>query len=174
MQYVGSELERLALSDVDPNNADLLGRSAFNRYYYAAFLITRETLGNMKSNWKGTAHAEIPNLLQTGLRKPAKAELKKQVKTGLLDKGDESRLLGDLNATGNELAQLLKLAYDARILADYEPEIKTRKDGRVIYLKTHKLTTASQWPSQAQKHCAKLMRIWKEIGLAQSAPNPKI
>ena len=52
MQYVGSELERLALSDADPNNADLLGRSAFNRYYYAAFLITRETLGYMQPNWK--------------------------------------------------------------------------------------------------------------------------
>lgn len=59
MQYVGSELERLALSDADPNNADLLGRSAFNRYYYAAFLITRETLGYMQPNWKGTQHANI-------------------------------------------------------------------------------------------------------------------
>ena len=48
MQYVGSELERLALINTDPNSADLLGRSAFNRYYYAAFLITRETLGYMQ------------------------------------------------------------------------------------------------------------------------------
>ncbi|UXI04691.1 hypothetical protein [Photobacterium sp. TY1-4] len=165
MRYVGSELERLALNDTDPNHADLLGRSAFNRYYYAAFLITRETLGFMKPNWKGTAHAEIPKLLENGLRKPAKAALTKQVRSGLLDRGDESRLLGDLNATGNQLAQLLKLAYDARILADYEPEIKTTKDGGVIYLSTHKLTTARQWPSQAERLCAKLKRIWKEIGL---------
>ncbi|MBF4237730.1 hypothetical protein, partial [Vibrio anguillarum] len=99
--------------------------SAFNRYYYAAFLITRETLGYMQPNWKGTAHAEIPNLLENGLRKPARAALRKQVQAGLLDKGDESRLLGDLNATAGTLAQLLRLAYDARILADYEPEIKT-------------------------------------------------
>ncbi|MBF4281092.1 hypothetical protein EAY27_28865, partial [Vibrio anguillarum] len=89
MKYVGSELERLALSDSDPDNSDLLGRSAFNRYYYAAFLTTRETLGYMQSNWKGTAHAEIPNLLEKGLRKPAKAALRQQIKAGLLDKGDE-------------------------------------------------------------------------------------
>lgn len=166
MRYVGSELERLALNNPDPNHADLLGRSAFNRYYYAAFLITRQTLEFMQSNWKGTAHAEIPNLLEKGLRKPAQAALKQQVRSGLLDNGDESRLLAELNATGSELAQLLRLAYDARILADYEPEIRTTKDGGVIYLRTHKLTTASQWPNQAERHCAKLRRIWKEIGLA--------
>ncbi|HDY7822781.1 TPA: hypothetical protein ACGUTO_003927 [Vibrio vulnificus] len=166
MKYVGSELERLALSDSDPDNSDLLGRSAFNRYYYAAFLTTRETLGYMQSNWKGTAHAEIPNLLEKGLRKPARAALRQQVKAGLLDKGDESRLLGELNATAGTLAQLLRLAYDARILADYEPEIKTTRDGNVICLKSHKLTTAGQWPSQANTHCARLKRIWKDIGLA--------
>ncbi|HHN8404033.1 TPA: hypothetical protein ACRRXZ_002560 [Morganella morganii] len=166
MQYVGSELERLALTNTDPNNADLLGRSAFNRYYYAAFLITRETLGFMQPNWKGTAHAEIPNLLENALRKPAKTALTKQVRSGLLDKSKESRLLAELKAVGNELSQLLRLAYDARILADYEPEIKTTKNGGVICLKTHKLTTASQWPKQAEKQCAKLKRIWKEIGLA--------
>ncbi len=166
MQYVGSELERLALNNPDLNHADLLGRSAFNRYYYAAFLITRETLGFMQSNWKGTAHAEIPNLLEKALRRPAKAALQKQVRSGLLDKGDESRLLAELNATGSELSQMLRLAYDARILADYEPEIKTMKEGGVIYLRTHKLTTASQWPNQAEKQCAKLRRIWKDIGLA--------
>lgn len=165
MQYVGSELERLALIDLDPNHADSLGRSAFNRYYYAAFLITRETLGFMRSNWKGTAHAEIPNLLEKGLRKPAKDALKKQVKSGLLGNGDESRLLGDLNATGNELAQLLRSAYDARILADYEPEIKTNQSGGIIFLRSHKLTTASKWPARAEKLCAKLRRIWKEVGL---------
>lgn len=165
MKYVGSELERLALSAPDPDNSDLLGRSAFNRYYYAAFLTTRETLGYMQPNWKGTQHANIPELLETSLRKPAKHALAKQRRSGLLDQGEESRLLTDLNATASELAQLLRLAYDARILADYEPEIKTTRDGNVICLKSHKLTTASQWPAQASRHCARLKRIWKDIGL---------
>ena len=142
MQLVGNELERLALSNGDQESADLLGRSAFNRYYYAAFLITRETLGSMQTNWRGTAHAEIPNLLEIGLKKPARAAIRSQLRSGLLDKGDESRLLSDLSATGSELAQLLRQAYDARILADYEPEIKTTRTGNLITLKTYKLTTA--------------------------------
>lgn len=166
MRYVGSELERLALENADPDKSDLLGRSAFNRYYYSAFLITRETLGFMQSNWKGTPHAGIPQLLENSLRKPAEHALDKQVRANLIDKGKKRQILANLNATGSELAQLLKLAYDARILADYEPEIKTTKEGDVISLGTHKLTTASEWSNRAEKHCAKLKRIWKDIGLA--------
>ncbi|MGO2234587.1 MAG: hypothetical protein ACTH5B_10980 [Marinomonas sp.] len=166
MQYVGSELERLALSNVDSNNSDLLGRSAFNRYYYAAFLITRETLGYMRPNWKGTQHANIPELLTANLKGPAKRALTQQRRNGLITLGKESRLLTELSTTASELAQLLTQAYDARVLADYEPEIKTIKDKNVIYLKSHKLTTARQWPEQADRYCARLKRIWKEIGLA--------
>lgn len=166
MQYVGSELERLALSNVDSNNADLLGRSAFNRYYYAAFLITRETLGYMQPNWKGTPHVNIPELLTTGLKNPAKRALTQQRRNGVITLGIESRLLTELSTTASELAQLLTQAYDARILADYEPEIKTIKDKNVICLKSHKLTTARQWPEKADRYCARLKRIWKEIGLA--------
>ena len=166
MQYVGSELERLALMNTDPNNADLLGRSAFNRYYYAAFLITRETLGYMQPNWKGTQHANIPELLTASLKRPAKHALTQQRRKGLITPGKESRLLTELSTVASELAQLLTQAYDARILADYEPEIKTIKDKNVICLKSHKLTTARQWPEQAGRHCNRLKRIWKEIGLA--------
>lgn len=166
MQIVGDELERLALGSGDAAKSDLLGRSAFNRYYYAAFLITRETLASMRSNWRGTAHAEIPNLLKTGLKTPAKTAIKSQRRRGLLDQGDESKLLTDLNATADELAQLLAGAYDARILADYQPEIKIVRTGSVITLKTYKLTTAKKWPAEAAKLCARLSRIWKEIGLA--------
>lgn len=165
MHIVGDELERLALSNGDPANSDLLGRSAFNRYYYASFLITRETLGLMQSNWRGTPHAGIPVLLDEGLKKPAKHAISKQIRASLLDRGDEHRLMADITATGSELAQLLRRAYDARILADYEPEIKTAREGNVITLKSHKLSTAKEWPARTSMLCSRLLRIWKEIGL---------
>ncbi|MDH1993773.1 hypothetical protein N5J40_02740 [Aeromonas caviae] len=165
MQIVGNELARLALSNHNPVEADLLGRSAFNRYYYAAFLTTRNTLGCMQDNWKGTAHANIPTLLKDGLRKPAEAAIDKQLRVGLLDKGDKARLLANIKAVGSELAELLKHAYDARILADYEPEIKTVIDNNVIALKSYKITTAKQWPDRANLLCSRLLGLWKEIGL---------
>lgn len=165
MQIVGDELYRLALSNKDPLHFDLLGRSAFNRYYYAAFLITRKTLGLMQSNWKGTAHAEIPNLLEQGLKKPVRHQIRNQLKSGLFDLGDEQRITSDVYAVGCELAQLLRSAYDARILADYEPEIKIVRDGKVIMLQSYKLTTAQEWPNKADKLCSRLLKLWREVGL---------
>ncbi|PKM18776.1 MAG: hypothetical protein CVV11_10105 [Gammaproteobacteria bacterium HGW-Gammaproteobacteria-15] len=165
MQFVGDELEKLALGNGDVTNSDLLGRSAFNRYYYAAFLITRETIKNMQISPKFVKHAEIPTILQTGLRKTVKPSLDRQVKAGLMDKGTYSRILTQLNDVGNELAQLLQSANDARVLADYEPEIKTERDGNVIKLKSYKLSTAKEWPSRASLLCGRLLKIWRDVGL---------
>lgn len=165
MQYVGDELERLALSTGDSTNSDLLGRSAFNRYYYAAFLKTRETLGTMRESWKGTPHANIPGLLENSLKAPAQHELNGMLRTKLIDQGDKARILRELNSTASELAQLLREAYDARLLADYQPEIKTARENNVIKLKAYTLTGAKEWPSRANFLCGKLLRIWKEIGL---------
>ena len=166
MQIVGDELQRLALATYDPLNFDLLGRSAFNRYYYATFLITRKTLAIMQSNWKGTAHAEIPNLLENALRKPVSARLKNQIRLGLIDEGDKSRILTNINIAGCELAQLLRHAYHARILADYEPEIPLMKQDDMIMLDSYKLTTAREWPNRAEILCKRLLKSWKEAGLA--------
>ncbi|HAS13824.1 MAG TPA: hypothetical protein DCS01_00830 [Idiomarina abyssalis] len=165
MQIVAETLEVLAIKDKDASHSDLFGRSAFNRYYYAPFLITRETISEMKSNWKGTAHAEIPNLLVKGLRKPA-AAIRTQVKVGLIDHGDKSRILGEFNSTGQELAQLLREAYDARIAADYEPELKIHKDGNIITLKSYSLSSAKNWPRRTRQLCSLLLRGWEDIGLA--------
>ncbi len=167
MQIVGDELQRLALAAHDnPLNFDLLGRSAFNRYYYAAFLITRKTLAEMQSHWKGTAHAEIPNLLENALRKPVLHQLKNQIRLGLIDEGDKSRILTRINITGHELAQLLRHAYHARVLADYEPEIPLMKQNDMIMLDSYKLTTAKEWPSRTEILCGRLLKSWKEAGLA--------
>lgn len=165
MQIVGNELEKLALSNPDPTDSDLLGRSAFNRYYYSAFLVTREMLGQMEASWKYTMHAGIPDLLRNSLRKKAKQVLDRQVSRGLIEQGKSSRLLTDVNYTANELAQLLESAYDARIIADYQPEVQTVRDGNIIKLKAYKLTTAKEWPERAGLLCGKLLRIWRDIGL---------
>ncbi len=165
MQFVGDELEKLALGNGDVTNADLLGRSAFNRYYYAAFLKTRETLGLMQESWRGTAHANIPQLLEEGLKGPAQHALNRMVRAKLIDQGDKARILRDLNITANGLAQLLREAYDARLIADYQPEIKTERENDLIKLKSYKLTTAKEWPSRANQLCARLLKIWKEFSI---------
>lgn len=164
MQIVGEKLEQLAFKDSDNSNSDLLGRSAFNRFYYAAFLETRKTLGDMKPNWKGTPHAEIPKLLKMCLKNQARKEIDKQVRAGIIDQNDKKHLLTKLQEAANELADLLIKAYDARVIADYEPEIKTVRDKNTILLKAHTLSSAKKWPTTANKLCGRLLNIWKQIG----------
>ncbi|HBC0006784.1 MULTISPECIES: hypothetical protein [Vibrionaceae] len=166
MKYVGNELQRLALNEPETTNADLLGRSAFNRYYYAAFLVTRETLGFLNSGWKGTPHGNIPALLETNLKKKAKPVAEGFKRKGLMTQGDCSRILTEIDTVAKELAELLRHAYAARILADYEPEIKTAIKDKVIYLEIHKLTSAEMWPNRAEALCKRLRKVWKELGLA--------
>ena len=57
MKIVGEQLESWALDRKVETERDLFGRSAFNRYYYAVFLLTREMLGEFKASWKKTMHA---------------------------------------------------------------------------------------------------------------------
>lgn len=44
MKVVGEQLHDWALQKKAQPERDVFGRSAFNRFYYAAFLITREML----------------------------------------------------------------------------------------------------------------------------------
>ena len=166
MQIVGDELQRLALAERDPLNFDLLGRSAFNRYYYATYLTTREMLAMMESSWKSTSHSNIPDLLKISLKNRASTQLKNQVKRGLIDRAEESRILTSIYALSCELADLLKFAYDARVFADYQPEILIIREENVISLKSHKITTAQQWPNRANVICKQLLKHWRRIGLA--------
>lgn len=166
MKTVGEKLEDWAHSQSDERNKDLFARSAFNRYYYAAFLITRDMLGEFKSEWKHTPHKGIPGLLEDALKKPVLDQLKKAVRNGIINIGEMSKLRQDLQNATSELANLLREAYDARIIADYEPEVAIEIKGRVFSLKSYSLNAASGWANRASGHCKTIRRIWKDAGLA--------
>jgi len=165
MKIVGDELSILASSRHGSDDFDLLGRSAYNRYYYSAYLITRQTVGQMRSDWKRISHAGLPTLLDSALINVVKSHLERQRRTNLITQGQYSRLLSDFRNTANELAQLLKLAYNIRTLADYEPEIKISYINHVISLQSCNITTAKEWTAKTDKLCGRLLRLWKEIGL---------
>ncbi|MFR9680746.1 hypothetical protein [Acinetobacter sp. SEK570] len=165
MQVVGDELSALALGRCGTTDFDLLSRSAFNRYYYATYLVTRNTIGQMVNDWKGTNHSGLPILLEVTLIKKVKLYLDQQLKGELIDKGQYSRTLSDFRRVGSELAQLLKYAYHVRVLADYEPEVEISYIDRVIILQSCKITTAKSWSQQAERLCGRLLKLWKGIGL---------
>lgn len=164
MKIVGEKLEDIALKERDLLSKDLFGRSAFNRYYYAAFLITRKMLGELNFPWKFTPHKEIPNLLNTGVRKGVLSRLRKDAKKGLITEGQKSNLITKLNRATSDLSSLLDEAYDIRVIADYEPEVPISEEGRKLVLKEHKLTTARGWANRASAHCKEIRSVWRDSG----------
>lgn len=165
MKVVGKQLEKWAHTQSDFHKKNLFGRSAFNRYYYAAFLITREMLSNYKSEWKRTPHAEIPRLLETSFSKPVISQLNNYKRKGLMTDGEVSRLRTKLKTATSELASLLREAYDARVIADYEPETTITTKGNIISLKLYKLDSASSWADRANSYCKTIYSVRRDVGL---------
>jgi len=166
MKIVGDKLGSIASLERDHFKKDLFGRSAFNRYYYAAFLVTREMLGELNPSWKRTAHREIPNLLLTGVRKPVVRKLKESVKKDLMTLGESSALQTKLTKATTELSNLLLQAYDVRSVADYEPEQQITLNNNIIALSSCKLTLANTWADKASAYCKGIRKVWKESGVA--------
>jgi hypothetical protein len=165
LKLVGDQLSTWALIQKDDATQDVFGRSAFNRYYYAAFLVTRAMLSEFDTTWKKQNHSSIPVLLTTGLKKRVKTSLIKNVKAGLMTEGEKGRLLTSLSSSTSELSNLLLSAYSLRCVADYEPEELIALDGQVIRLQSEKLTSAQNWPDKANSYCKTIRRVWKEAGL---------
>jgi hypothetical protein len=97
MRVVADRLADWAASEADADNADLFGRSAFNRYYYAAYLITREMLRKLDPKWAASGHRQIPDLLQKTVTKKARQSIKNAEKNRLIDPGMASWLRQSLS-----------------------------------------------------------------------------
>lgn len=162
MKIVGQKLEGWAAASKDGAITDIFGRSAFNRYYYASFLITREMLGELAPKWKHTPHGEIPNLLKTAIRKPVHHALKNASHKGLIELSKSSKLKTAYDKNTEELADLLIKAYEARIISDYEPETPILVEGNVLSINNIRLNSASNWPDQASAYTKRIRKIWKE------------
>lgn len=168
MKIVGEKLESLANSEKDDGNRDLLGRSAYNRFYYATFLVTREMLVTLNPSWKTEAHANIPRLLSVTVTKEVKKVLKANARKGIISKVEEGNWTSSLTRACSELSDLLKLAYEIRVVADYAPENKILIENGVISLDGCKLPTANGWHSRASSCCKIIQKVWKDSGLAHS------
>ena len=158
MKIVGDQLAAWALAQTEDHKKDLFGRSAFNRYYYAAFLSTRQMLGEFKTEWERTAHRNIPDLL--------KGKLKKKLTSAIdLSRPEGIKVRDEHNSSVTALAVLLEQAYQVRISADYEPEVRIQQTNQAISLSGHTLTSAEEWPGRAASYCEAIRRAWKVAGL---------
>jgi hypothetical protein len=122
MIVVAERLSAIALAEPVEDHADLYGRSAFNRYYYASYLITRDMLRQLDRSWTRTGHSNIPSLLTETVIKKAREELRRQQKLGGLGSGESASMRHDAHTAATKLPDLLKHASEVRRIADYETE----------------------------------------------------
>ena len=68
MEVVALFLQKEAIKRVAkraaPDECDLFGRSAYNRYYYATFLCVRNVLAKLDDSWAALPHKDYPALLK--------------------------------------------------------------------------------------------------------------
>ena len=89
---VGARLHEIALETSTEGEADAFGRSAFNRYYYAAFLLAREMFREMYKGPESINHADIPAHLKGRVLRAITTRARAQRKAGVPEPTGSRRL----------------------------------------------------------------------------------
>lgn len=164
MGIVGSHLANAA-NEKAGMEKDSFARSAFNRYYYSAFLEIRSVLQQLNPAWSRPNHADVPELLEKAAIKQIKLEVKKAEDKGLLKRGQAESIRTRSNAAASELASLFTTAREVRRIADYEPEILVQIDGNKYTLNSYSLASAAGWKKQVSVQSKTLLKVYSELGL---------
>lgn len=160
MHIVGHHLQLQAVA-VGAGEKDAYARSAFNRYYYSAFLTVREMLRKLDPAWSSPDHAGIPGLLRGQVQRKLKAGKPPAQKIG--DTALVSKIERAVRSI-HELAEILNTARGIRVVADYEAEEPVVFDGIPRFtLRSVDITDAHDWAGAARLHCATIQSAWEEI-----------
>ncbi len=165
MERVGKHLAEVATSKSSVDEIDLFARSAFNRFYYAAFLATRETLRKLDDRWREPNHKDVPAILRGRVVDRVTEELKRQSDAGIPLLPGLPQLTHEIHAATDALAQLLKQAYSVRRTADYKPEARALRSAGMIMLDQVKLSQAEHWPRRARAYALQIERVYGKLAL---------
>jgi hypothetical protein len=165
MRIVGDHLAEVATHRSGSIERDLFGRSAFNRYYYAAFLKIRTVLKTIDPIWARPSHQSIPDLLIGDVLKRLKNEIPKAERSSLLTKGEGEQLYRTAANAAADLSSLLASAREIRRLADYEPEIPVTKSGVVMKLGDCTLESAQNWERRVNIQAKIILKTYGKLGL---------
>lgn len=153
MEVVANHLKAHALqleSQASLEDASLFGRSAFNRFYYAAFLLVKKQLKPVFPDLP-SKHASIPQFLRGTVERELRRRKGQARKVG---DHPSAQLAYNARIAALELADLLALGYGARVNADYHPEIPVSFYERGFKLNEVRISEAESWPHKAGKFSA--------------------
>ena len=165
MKIVGDHLANVAVNSGDARQVDLFGRSAFNRYYYSAFLAVRTALRTIDSKWATPTHKDAPTVLKGEVLRRAKKQIKILQDTGQITNTKGEQLKHAAITAASEVSNLLSFARGIRRVADYEPEQTIQKTGSVIKLAECKLDTAKFWENRVEVQTNTILSVYEQIGL---------
>jgi hypothetical protein len=165
MRIVADKLKELALASITDHEIDQYGRSAFNRYYYAVYLVVRRTLMNINPSWARSPHKNIPGILTGSMYTHARDQAQKLERAGQLSQREKSDVIRSIRIYVDELSKVLQTAYEARAMADYSPEETVRRVGNNLELKKYTIASAQAWPERAERNAGQLAAKWRELGL---------
>jgi hypothetical protein len=162
MEIVARHLQEQASSKAPSQEGDLFGRSAFNRYYYAAYLEVRLGLSGWRREWEGDmAHAKIPEILRGQVSKALKAGLR------LAERNSDNEVASLCSfgiTAAKDLAQLMDNGRSARVTADYNPEIRVEFSPDANFqLNTVGVNEARSWPGRARGLVDVISQAWRQV-----------
>ena len=165
MKIVGDHLAGVAAGRGDENEFDLFSRSAFNRYYYSAFLSVRSVLKTLDPAWATPSHQMMPEVLKGEVLNRLKRHIRIAQKSGQITETKGSQLIHVAGTAACELSNLLVSARETRRLADYEPEIRVTRAGSTTTLGSWSLDAARNWERQVNAQSKTIMKIYADLGI---------
>lgn len=148
----------------DHDLADAFGRSAFNRYYYAAYLSVRDLLLLLNSDWLAK-HADAPGLVEKNVVDLIRAEARRQEKLGLISSAGCKSICSQAAKSAAEIANTLRTGYKVRVISDYSPSQLVSFERNTFVLDAHTEGQARAWLKQVELHKGQLLHISKDLGL---------
>ncbi|MEQ1853960.1 MAG: hypothetical protein ABMA01_20505 [Chthoniobacteraceae bacterium] len=165
MKIVGDHLAGFASGTTDDNEFDLFSRSAFNRYYYSAFLTVRSVLKRLDPAWAAPSHQAVPEVLKGEVLKRLKRHIRNAQKSGQISETKGNQIYHTAGTAASELSNLLTSAREIRRLADYEPETRVAKQSVNILLGKCTLAAASNWEQRVQIQSKTILKIYADLGI---------
>lgn len=162
-QVVGASLAQISVDAPSESDMDAFGRSAFNRYYYSAYLTARELLGHFDPEWRTQGHSNVPGLLKDSVKEVFLKAARKARRTMPGIQVDKS-LNQAINGLG-ELANILTEGYAIRVLADYTPETKAVRESGKITLGPASLSSAAFWPKRSKVLASIVKSCGRDLGI---------
>ena len=165
MEQVADALTQHAVATDSLLNANLFGRSAFNRYYYGVFLAVREMIRYGHPEIVRFPHKTMPDDLTGKLREKIVDVARERAKRGLISHAEQSQFVERASTALRELAEILKEGYRIREIADYEPSVLATVQNGHVLLDDKTSDAARNWGRRAERAIGQVKHVWRQLGL---------